>query len=136
MPTGPWPGETVTGGNPNGLNDCDGETWDEEGAVAVRDTDTEVEPTSLRRGWYTRSREERGSRPSSLAQTRPDDSPPRQRAEEGAPWNSDRSGRPRDGCRDQNGQDWADIIDMLTMDRDERRKLVRLLGEIEASNTR
>jgi hypothetical protein len=34
--------------------------------------------------------------------------------------------------RDQNGQDWADIIDMLTMHPEARRKVVRLLGEIEA----
>jgi hypothetical protein len=29
-------------------------------------------------------------------------------------------------------QDWADIIDMLTMHPEERRKVVRLLGEIDA----
>jgi hypothetical protein len=29
-------------------------------------------------------------------------------------------------------QDWADIIDMLTMHPEERRKAVRLLGEIDA----
>jgi hypothetical protein len=34
--------------------------------------------------------------------------------------------------RDQNGQDWADIIDMLTMYPDARRRVVRALGEIEA----
>ena len=34
--------------------------------------------------------------------------------------------------RDQNGDDWADIIDMLTMHPEERRKAVRLLGEIQA----
>jgi hypothetical protein len=34
--------------------------------------------------------------------------------------------------RDQNGQDWADIIDFLTMWPDARRQVVRLLGEIEA----
>ena len=33
---------------------------------------------------------------------------------------------------DQNGQDWADIIDMLTMHPEERRKVARLLGEIDA----
>jgi DNA mismatch repair ATPase MutS len=33
---------------------------------------------------------------------------------------------------DQNGQDWADIIDFLTMYPDERRLVVRLLGEIDA----
>jgi hypothetical protein len=35
--------------------------------------------------------------------------------------------------RDQNGQDWADIIDMLTMYPDPRRRVVRVLGEIEAA---
>jgi hypothetical protein len=34
--------------------------------------------------------------------------------------------------RDQNGQDWAHIIDFLTMYPEERRQVVRLLGEIEA----
>jgi len=34
--------------------------------------------------------------------------------------------------RDGRGDDWADIIDMLTMHPEERRKVVRLLGEIEA----
>jgi hypothetical protein len=34
--------------------------------------------------------------------------------------------------RDQNGQGWADIIDMLTMHREERRRVARLLGEIDA----
>jgi len=34
--------------------------------------------------------------------------------------------------RDQNGQHWADIIDMLTMHPKARRKVVRMLGEIEA----
>jgi hypothetical protein len=34
---------------------------------------------------------------------------------------------------DQNGQDWADIIYMLTMHPEERRRVARLLGEIEAS---
>jgi hypothetical protein len=33
--------------------------------------------------------------------------------------------------RDQNGQDWADIIDFLTMYPDARRRVVRLLGELE-----
>jgi hypothetical protein len=33
---------------------------------------------------------------------------------------------------DENGQDWADIIDMLTMYPDARRRVVRLLGEIDA----
>jgi hypothetical protein len=34
--------------------------------------------------------------------------------------------------RDQNSQDWADIIDMLTMDPKERRRVARILGEIDA----
>jgi hypothetical protein len=34
--------------------------------------------------------------------------------------------------RDQNGQDWADIIDFLTMHPDARRRVARLLGEINA----
>jgi hypothetical protein len=34
--------------------------------------------------------------------------------------------------RDQCGQDWADIIDFLTMHPDARRRVVRLLGEIQA----
>ncbi len=34
--------------------------------------------------------------------------------------------------RDQNGQDWADIIDFLTMYPDARRQVVRILGELEA----
>jgi hypothetical protein len=34
--------------------------------------------------------------------------------------------------RDQNGQDWAHVIDFLTMWPDARRKIVRLLGEIVA----
>jgi hypothetical protein len=34
--------------------------------------------------------------------------------------------------RDQNGQDWADIIDLLTMYPDARRHVVRVLGEMEA----
>jgi cytochrome oxidase Cu insertion factor (SCO1/SenC/PrrC family) len=34
--------------------------------------------------------------------------------------------------RDKNGQDWADIIDFLTMWPDAGRQVVRLLGEIEA----
>jgi hypothetical protein len=36
--------------------------------------------------------------------------------------------------RDGRGDDWADIIDMLTMDPEERRRVVRLLGEIEAGS--
>jgi hypothetical protein len=35
--------------------------------------------------------------------------------------------------RDQNGQNWADIIDFLTMYPEARRSVVRLLGELEAS---
>jgi hypothetical protein len=34
--------------------------------------------------------------------------------------------------RDGHGDDWADIIDMLTMYPEARRKVARLLGEIEA----
>jgi hypothetical protein len=34
--------------------------------------------------------------------------------------------------RDGRGDDWADIIDMLTMHPEERRRVVRLLGEIDA----
>ena len=34
--------------------------------------------------------------------------------------------------RDGRGDDWADIIDMLTMHPEARRKVVRLLGGIEA----
>jgi hypothetical protein len=34
--------------------------------------------------------------------------------------------------RDQNGQDWADIIDFLTMWPEARRQVTRILGEIEA----
>jgi hypothetical protein len=33
---------------------------------------------------------------------------------------------------DGHGDDWADIIDMLTMHPEERRRVVRLLGELEA----
>jgi hypothetical protein len=36
--------------------------------------------------------------------------------------------------RDENGQGWADIIDFLTMHPDARRRVVQLLGEIEASS--
>jgi hypothetical protein len=35
--------------------------------------------------------------------------------------------------RDQNGQDWADIIDFLTMYPDARRQVARVLGEIDAN---
>jgi hypothetical protein len=34
--------------------------------------------------------------------------------------------------RDGRGDDWADIIDTLTMHPDARRKVARLLGEIDA----
>jgi hypothetical protein len=34
--------------------------------------------------------------------------------------------------RDENGQRWADVIDFLTMYPDARRRLVRVLGELEA----
>jgi hypothetical protein len=34
--------------------------------------------------------------------------------------------------RDENGHRWADIIDVLTMHPDARRKVARLLGEIDA----
>ena len=37
--------------------------------------------------------------------------------------------------RDERGDDWADIIDMLTMHPEARRKVVRLLGELEAAGT-
>ena len=37
--------------------------------------------------------------------------------------------------RDERGDDWADIIDMLTMHPNaRRRKVVRLLGELEAGS--
>jgi hypothetical protein len=35
--------------------------------------------------------------------------------------------------RDQNGQDWADIMDLLTMYPDARRRVAMLLAEIEAA---
>jgi hypothetical protein len=35
--------------------------------------------------------------------------------------------------RDERGDDWADIIDFLTMHADARRRIVRLLAEIDAS---
>ena len=35
--------------------------------------------------------------------------------------------------RDGHGDDWADIIDMMTMHPETRRRVVRILGEIEAS---
>jgi hypothetical protein len=37
--------------------------------------------------------------------------------------------------RDERGGDWADIIDMLTMHPEARRRVVRLLGEIEAASS-
>jgi hypothetical protein len=37
--------------------------------------------------------------------------------------------------RDGRSDDWADIIDMLTMNPEERRRYVRLLGEIGAAAT-
>jgi hypothetical protein len=36
--------------------------------------------------------------------------------------------------RDQNGHDWADIIDFLTMYPEARRRVVRLLGELVAED--
>jgi len=38
--------------------------------------------------------------------------------------------------RDERGDDRADIIDFLTMDSEVRRKVVRLLGEIESADQR
>jgi hypothetical protein len=38
--------------------------------------------------------------------------------------------------RDERGDDWAHIIHMLTMHPDERRKMVRVLGEVEAADQR
>jgi len=38
--------------------------------------------------------------------------------------------------RDQRGDDWADMIDMLTIHKDECRKALRLLGEIEPAEKR
>jgi hypothetical protein len=37
--------------------------------------------------------------------------------------------------RDQNGQGWADIIDLLSMHPDARRQVARVLGELEASGS-
>jgi hypothetical protein len=37
--------------------------------------------------------------------------------------------------RDERGDDWADIIDLLTMDPDARRKTARMLAEIDAGLT-
>ena len=36
--------------------------------------------------------------------------------------------------RDQNGQDWADIIDFLTMCPEARRRVARVLGELTAKS--
>jgi hypothetical protein len=36
--------------------------------------------------------------------------------------------------RDQNDRDWAEIIDFLTMSPDARRRVARLLGEIDAGD--
>jgi hypothetical protein len=38
--------------------------------------------------------------------------------------------------RDERGDDWADIIDMLTTWPDARRRIVQLVGEISAAGTR
>ena len=38
--------------------------------------------------------------------------------------------------RDGNGQGWADLIDLLTMYPDARRRVVRMLGELEAETRR
>jgi hypothetical protein len=38
--------------------------------------------------------------------------------------------------RDERRDDWADIIDMLTMYPEARRRVARSFGEIQASNTR
>jgi hypothetical protein len=35
--------------------------------------------------------------------------------------------------RDENGQRWADVIDFLTMYPEARRRVVRMLGEIDAA---
>jgi hypothetical protein len=35
--------------------------------------------------------------------------------------------------RDRNGQDWADIIDFLTIYPEARRRVARVLGELQAS---
>jgi hypothetical protein len=35
--------------------------------------------------------------------------------------------------RDERGDDWADIIDMLTLHPEARRRVARLLGEIDAT---
>jgi hypothetical protein len=38
--------------------------------------------------------------------------------------------------REGHGDDWADIIDLVTMHPEERRKVARLLGEIDAESGR
>jgi predicted kinase len=38
--------------------------------------------------------------------------------------------------RDERGNDWADIIDLLTVQPQARRLVVRLLGEIDATSDR
>jgi hypothetical protein len=35
---------------------------------------------------------------------------------------------------DQTGQDWADIVDLLTMYPDVRRRVARILSELEAAD--
>jgi hypothetical protein len=37
--------------------------------------------------------------------------------------------------RGQNGQDWADIMDFLTIHPDARRQIVRVMAEVEASKS-
>jgi len=52
-----------------------------------------------------------------------------------------RPGRPRRNrlpaarYRDERGDDWADIIDFLTMHPEERRQMARMLGELEAEGS-
>jgi hypothetical protein len=36
--------------------------------------------------------------------------------------------------RDENGQRWANVIDLLTMYPDARRRVVRLLGEMQTAH--
>jgi hypothetical protein len=38
--------------------------------------------------------------------------------------------------RDERGDDWADIIDLLTLHPEERRRASRLVGEIDAEGNR
>ena len=38
--------------------------------------------------------------------------------------------------RDDQGQEWADIIDMLTIHSEARQRVVRLLAEIDAADRR